>query len=97
MEKFEVGASIMLATVSIAALIGKPVVQFVVNWINRGRYIQSDYRAIRELQENCNETKQILLLLLNHLIDGNNIAEMKRTREKLIETIPTGGKKDEEN
>lgn len=95
MEKIEIGVGIIVGTLSIIAFVGRPSFKTYFEWKDQKRKVRNDYRAIKELQENCNETKQILLLLLNHLIDGNNIAEMKRTREKLIETIPTGGKNNE--
>lgn len=88
MDFFLILASSALTLLNIGILIFKPLFQTFVEWKNRGQKIQNDYKSIKDLEEMSREDKMFILLILNHLIDGNHIEQIKKTREELIKKIP---------
>ena len=88
MDFFLVLISSALTLLNIGILIFKPLFQTFVEWKNRGRKIQNDYKSIKDLEEMSREDKMFILLILNHIIDGNHIEQIKKTREELIKKIP---------
>lgn len=97
MEKLSIIVGIGLTVLNIGVMIVKPFMRTFNEWNIRGRKIRNDYRSIKDLEEMSREDKMFILLILNHIIDGNNIEKLKETRKELIEKIPQqiGGKKDE--
>lgn len=97
MDFFLILISSALTLLNIGILIFKPLFQTFVEWKNRGRKIQNDYQSIKDLEEMSREDKVFILLILNHIIDGNNIEKLKETRKELIKKIPQqiGGEKDD--
>lgn len=87
-DKLALILGIGLTALNIGILIFKPLFQTFVEWKNRGRKIQNDYQSIRDLEEMSREDKMFILLILNHIIDGNHIEQIKKTREELIKKIP---------
>lgn len=96
-DKLALILGIGLTILNIGVLIVKPLLQTFTEWKSRGRKIQNDYHSIKDLEEMSRENKMFILLILNHIIDGNNIEKLKETRKDLIEKIPNqlGGKKNE--
>lgn len=88
MDFFLILASSALTLLNIGILIFKPLFKTFVEWKNRGRKIQNDYQSIKDLEEMSREDKMFILLILNHIIDGNNIEQIKKTRDELIQKIP---------
>lgn len=88
MDFFLILTSSALTLLNIGILIFKPLFQTFVEWKNRGQKIQNDYKSIKDLEEMSREDKMFILLILNHLIDGNHIEQIKKTREELIKKIP---------
>ena len=88
MDFFLILISSVLTLLNIGILIFKPLFQTFVEWKTRGRKIQNDYQSIKDLEEMSREDKMFILLILNHLIDGNHIEQIKKTREELIKKIP---------
>ena len=87
-DKLALILGIGLTVLNIGVLIFKPLFQTFVEWKNRGRKIQNDYQSIKDLEEMSREDKMFILLILNHIIDGNHIEQIKKTREELIKKIP---------
>lgn len=56
------------------------------NWFGANR-ISKNSDTIREIQKMTREQALILLLILDHIIDGNNVAEIKKTRRKFKEYL----------
>ena len=88
MDFFLILISSALTLLNIGILIFKPLFQTFVEWKNRGQKIQNDYKSIKDLEEMSREDKMFILLILNHIIDGNHIEQIKKTREELIKKIP---------
>lgn len=88
MDFFLILISSALTLLNIGILIFKPLFQTFVEWKNRGRKIQNDYKSIKDLEEMSREDKMFILLILNHIIDGNHIDQIKKTRDELIQKIP---------
>lgn len=97
MENFSIFIGVGLTLLNIIVLVGKPFYNTFIEWHNRGRKIKYDYQSIQYLEEMSREDKMFILLILNHIIDGNNIEKLKETRKELIEKIPQqiGGEKDD--
>lgn len=88
MDFFLILISSALTLLNIGILIFKPLFQTFDEWKNRGRKIQNDYKSIKDLEEMSREDKMFILLILNHIIDGNHIEQIKKTRDELIKKIP---------
>ena len=97
MERISIIVGIGLTILNIGVILVKPVMKTFNEWNSRGRKIRNDDQSIKDLEEMSREDKMFILLILNHIIDGNNIEKLKETRKVLIEKIPKqiGGKKDE--
>ena len=87
-DKLALILGICLTALNIGVLVVKPLLQTFTEWKTRGRKIQNDYQSIKDLEEMSREDKMFILLILNHIIDGNNIEKLKETRKELIKKIP---------
>lgn len=48
---------------------------------------RNDFVAIKELQQMNKLQCQAMLCMINHMIDGNGVANMKKTREEIQELL----------
>lgn len=48
---------------------------------------RNDYEALRHLNKMNRAQCNLLLCMINHMIDGNGIEEMKRTRKQITDIL----------
>lgn len=48
---------------------------------------KADYEHIQKLSELNNAQCKMLLVIIDHMIDGNNVDRMKKTRDHIIELL----------
>ncbi len=46
-----------------------------------------DYRLLQKMSEGNRTQNRLLLSIINHMIDGNNIERMKETRDELTDLL----------
>lgn len=64
-----------------------PIHRYLKNtWFGDNR-ISKNSDTIKEIQKMNREQALILLLILDHIIDGNNVTEIKKTRRKFKEYL----------
>ena len=51
------------------------------------RHDKQDFDAIKSLQEMNKAQCKMLLVMIDHMIDGNHVEKMKETREQIIEIM----------
>jgi hypothetical protein len=51
------------------------------------KHEQNDLRVISEMQELSKAQSHLMVAMINHMIDGNNVSKMKETRDKILELI----------
>ena len=51
------------------------------------RHDKRDFDTIKSLQELNKAQCKMLLVMIDHMIDGNNVEKMKETREQIIEIM----------
>ncbi len=51
------------------------------------KHEQNDFEALEEIRSMSRAQCNIMMLILNHMIDGNHVEEMKKTRERLQELL----------
>lgn len=91
-----IGGGIVLAG-NVAALLWKIISPGlkVKNTVNKNseaiarlqRHEQSDFEALHEIRQIEREQCRVMLVMLNHMIDGNGIERMKNTRAELERLI----------
>lgn len=91
-----IGGGIVLAG-NVAALLWKIISPGlkVKNTVNKNseaiarlqRHEQNDFEALHEIRQIEREQCRVMLVMLNHMIDGNGIERMKNTRAELERLI----------
>lgn len=51
------------------------------------RHEQNDFEALHEIRQIEREQCRVMLVILNHMIDGNGVNKMKSTRQELERLI----------
>lgn len=51
------------------------------------RHNEADYIRIQKLEELSKAQCKMLLVMIDHMIDGNNVEKMKKTRDQIIEIM----------
>ena len=50
-------------------------------------HVRNDYEALQHLNKMNRAQCNLLLCIINHMIDGNGIDEMKRTRKQITDIL----------
>lgn len=87
MEEFSTGISILVGVIAICTAIFVPLFKLNHDYKHNKEFLANDFEALQQLKEMANDDKMILLMILNHIIDGNNIEKIKETRNSLIKMI----------
>lgn len=48
---------------------------------------KTDYKRLAHLEDQNREQCKALLAIINHMIDGNHVEQMKKTRESIINLL----------
>ena len=87
MEQVLIYVSVIGGILAALKIIMPPLLTFLKkNWFS-GNRISKNSDTIKEIQKMNREQALILLLILDHIIDGNNVAEIKKTRRKFKEYL----------
>lgn len=84
-----VGGAIVLAG-NVGAVIVKvirPFVDIKERVENLEKHGENDFEEIRELHELNTMQCKMLLVIIDHMIDGNHVENMKKTREQIINLL----------
>lgn len=87
MEQVLIYVSVIGGILAALKIIMPPLLTFLKNNWFSGNRINKNSDTIKEIQRMNREQALILLLILDHIIDGNNVAEIKKTRRKFKEYL----------
>ena len=87
MEQVLIYVSVIGGILAALKIIMPPLLTFLKNNWFSGNRISKNSDTIKEIQKMSREQALILLLILDHIIDGNNVAEIKKTRRKFKEYL----------
>lgn len=65
----------------------KPAIQMQDRVDELERHDKADYARIQKLEELSKAQCKMLLVMIDHMIDGNNVDKMKKTRDQIIEIM----------
>lgn len=65
----------------------KPAIQMQDRVEELERHDKADYVRIQKLEELSKAQCKMLLVMIDHMIDGNNVDKMKKTRDQIIEIM----------
>lgn len=65
----------------------KPAIQMQDRVEELERHDKADYARIQKLEELSKAQCKMLLVMIDHMIDGNNVDKMKKTRDQIIEIM----------
>lgn len=51
------------------------------------RHEQNDFESLKDIRQIEKEQCRVMLVMLNHMIDGNGVESMKETRKKLQDLL----------
>ena len=87
MEEVLIYVSVIGGILAALKIMMPPLLNFLKNNWFGGNRINKNSDTIKEIQKMSREQALILLLILDHIIDGNNVAEIKKTRRKFKEYL----------
>lgn len=87
MEQVLIYVSVIGGIIAALKIIAPPLILSLKNnWFRRNK-ISENSDVIKDIQKMNREQALILLLVLDHIIDGNNVNEIKKTRRKFKEYL----------
>ena len=87
MEQVLIYVSVIGGIIAALKIIAPPLISYLKsNWSRRNK-ISKNSDVIKDIQKMNREQALILLLVLDHIIDGNNVNEIKKTRRKFKEYL----------
>lgn len=87
MDRVLVYVSVIGGIVAMLKILVPPVFKKIKdNWFASGKILKNS-NTIKEIQKMNQEQALILLLILDHIIDGNNVEDIKKTRRKFKEYL----------
>lgn len=87
MEQVLIYVSVIGGIIAALKIIAPPLISSLKNnWFRRNKIIKNS-DVIKDIQKMNREQALILLLVLDHIIDGNNVNEIKKTRRKFKEYL----------
>lgn len=87
MEQVLIYVSVIGGIIAALKIIAPPLISSLKNnWFRRNK-ISENSDVIKDIQKMNREQALILLLVLDHIIDGNNVDEIKKTRRKFKEYL----------
>lgn len=96
MEQVLIYVSVIGGIIAALKIIAPPLISSLKNnWFRRNK-ISENSDVIKDIQKMNREQALILLLVLDHIIDGNNVDEIKKTRRKFKEYLFEDEDKDDE-
>lgn len=96
MEQVLIYVSVIGGIIAALKIIAPPLISSLKNnWFRRNE-ISENSDVIKDIQKMNREQALILLLVLDHIIDGNNVDEIKKTRLKFKEYLFEDENKDDE-
>lgn len=96
MEQVLIYVSVIGGIIAALKIIAPPLISSLKNnWFRRNK-ISENSDVIKDIQKMNREQALILLLVLDHIIDGNNVDEIKKTRRKFKEYLFEDENKDDE-
>lgn len=96
MEQVLIYVSVIGGIIAALKIIAPPLISSLKNnWFRRNE-ISENSDVIKDIQKMNREQALILLLVLDHIIDGNNVDEIKKTRRKFKEYLFEDENKDDE-
>ena len=96
MEQVLIYVSVIGGIIAALKIIAPPLISSLKNSWSRRNRIGKNSDVIKEIQKMNREQALILLLVLDHIIDGNNVDEIKKTRRKFKEYLFEDEDKDDE-
>lgn len=87
MEQVLIYVSVIGGIIAALKIVAPPLISFLKNNWFSGNRISRNCDTIKEIQKMNREQALILLLILDHIIDGNNVSEIKKTRRKFKEYL----------
>lgn len=87
MEQILIYVSVIGGILAALKIMMPPLLKFLKNNWFSGNRISKNSDTIKEIQKMTREQALILLLILDHIIDGNNVSEIKKTRRKFKEYL----------
>ncbi|MDO4552721.1 MAG: CTP synthase [Bacillota bacterium] len=81
------GVSVVGAAVAVVWKFIRPATQVAKRVTELERRSEKDYQTLQRLESMSRDQSRAMLQLLNHMIDGNNVTAMKKTRDKLQESL----------
>ena len=87
MEQVLIYVSVIGGIIAALKILVPPLISYLKNnWFCRNK-ISKNSDVIKDIQKMNREQALILLLVLDHIIDGNNVDEIKKTRRKFKEYL----------
>lgn len=87
MEQVLIYVSVIGGIIAALKIIAPPFISSLKNNWSRRNKISKNSDVIKDIQKMNREQALILLLVLDHIIDGNNVDEIKKTRRKFKEYL----------
>ena len=96
MEQVLIYVSVIGGIIAALKIIAPPLISSLKNNWSRRNKISKNSDVIKDIQKTNREQALILLLVLDHIIDGNNVNEIKKTRRKFKEYLFEDEEKEDE-
>ena len=87
MEQVLIYVSVIGGIIAALKILVPPLISSLKNNWSRCNRIGKNSDVIKDIQKMNREQALILLLVLDHIIDGNNVDEIKKTRRKFKEYL----------